>query len=371
MPHKADKSFFDKKRPWSKRKDAILSYYLTPYLAKVSRLKRPILLIDGFAGPGRFRDGKAGSPEIICGQAEKARRRGAEVAVWCIESERELFDNLSCKIAKFAFASARHGEFNEFTSEIGSLASSNTVFLYLDPYTVEGLDFTSLDSVFRQIRESRSSVELLLNFNAASFVRRALALINRCVPPVDPEIEDSEQIDAQILDDPSGAKLDRIVGGDWWRLVLDEVSPFMKQVARVAERYCDMLRRRFDWVGMLPVRAQHSHLVPKYYLLFATRHPDGFELMNEAMVSSRERGWVHSTLFEEGHLERLVRGLAVGWIRRRDLILEVMRREFCEHSRKAIRGTIADLLRSGALHSETGKARINDDTRVRTTAASP
>ena len=36
--HKADKTFFEKKRHWSKRKDKILGYYLTPYLAKVSKL---------------------------------------------------------------------------------------------------------------------------------------------------------------------------------------------------------------------------------------------------------------------------------------------------------------------------------------------
>lgn len=97
MPHRADNSFFDKKRPWSQQKDNILGYYLHPYLTKVSQLRKPILLVDGFAGPGKFLDGKLGSPLILCRQAETARQRGAEVSVLCIERDEELFRRLGTR----------------------------------------------------------------------------------------------------------------------------------------------------------------------------------------------------------------------------------------------------------------------------------
>ena len=41
--------FFEGKRPWSVIKDEILGAYMSPYIAKVNRLKRRILLIDGYA----------------------------------------------------------------------------------------------------------------------------------------------------------------------------------------------------------------------------------------------------------------------------------------------------------------------------------
>src|ERR1700694_1575435 len=66
--------FFEGKRPWSKIKDEVLEKYMTPYLAKVNTRGQPILLIDGYAGPGIFEDGAQGSPLIMCERAgERAK----------------------------------------------------------------------------------------------------------------------------------------------------------------------------------------------------------------------------------------------------------------------------------------------------------
>ena len=58
--------FFRIKRSWSKVKDKIVNDYIDCYLKTVHSLQRPILIVDGFAGPGRFGDDTAGSPVIIC-----------------------------------------------------------------------------------------------------------------------------------------------------------------------------------------------------------------------------------------------------------------------------------------------------------------
>ena len=47
-----EEKFFEVKKPWSKIKDQIISKYLVPYLSKVKELKKPIIIIDAFAGPG-------------------------------------------------------------------------------------------------------------------------------------------------------------------------------------------------------------------------------------------------------------------------------------------------------------------------------
>ncbi len=51
-----EEDFFEGKRPWSVIKDQVLNSYMSPYLNKVKSLQKPILLIDGFAGPGVFDD---------------------------------------------------------------------------------------------------------------------------------------------------------------------------------------------------------------------------------------------------------------------------------------------------------------------------
>jgi len=62
---KATDNFFAKKRAWSQLKDEILACYLTPYLAKLIRTRKQIIIADCFAGKGRFDDGQDGSPIII------------------------------------------------------------------------------------------------------------------------------------------------------------------------------------------------------------------------------------------------------------------------------------------------------------------
>lgn len=52
-----ESEFFSGKRPWSKIKDQVIEDYLIPYLNKVSKLKKKIIIVDAFAGPGIFEDG--------------------------------------------------------------------------------------------------------------------------------------------------------------------------------------------------------------------------------------------------------------------------------------------------------------------------
>src|SRR5690349_15676823 len=72
-----DTQFFNRKRPWSHVKDQVIGHYMPPYLRKVGKLSRPILLIDAFAGPGIYEEdeklGRAcyGSPITMVTEAEK------------------------------------------------------------------------------------------------------------------------------------------------------------------------------------------------------------------------------------------------------------------------------------------------------------
>ncbi len=62
--------FFSQKKSWSTMKDRILGTYMRPYLNKVAQLPADIVLVDAFAGPGKFADGTKGSPLIIVEAAE-------------------------------------------------------------------------------------------------------------------------------------------------------------------------------------------------------------------------------------------------------------------------------------------------------------
>ena len=365
MPHKADKSFFETKRPWSQRKDAILAYYLKPYLAKVSRLRKTIHLVDGFAGPGKFGDGEIGSPLTMCGQAQVARSKGSDVQVTCIEKDPELHATLEKNLSGFSFAEAKSGSICEHLQLIEDYARQSTVFLYLDPFAIEGLDWHGLSSIFNQIKESKMSIELLLNFQAVIFIRRGLSALGQNVPTLNPDVEDTTEPEAPPSEAPSLTKLNFAVGGNWWQKILTSTRDFRSQVEAVTQQLTDNLREKFGEAGCLAIRAKATHKVPKYYLVFATRHPEGLELMNDAMVKTGGMSVFYRDLFSRHDLMTQIDTAAHEWIPRGDVILTMIRENFCQFARKEIRGCIEEMLGSERLESKTGKKRINDDVAIR------
>ena len=284
MGHKANNSFFDHKKPWSKRKDLILDYYLKPYLAKVAKLGRPILLVDGFAGPGRFRDGSLGSPLIMCQRASEAINRGTQVQVLCIEQEREFYEPLVRNLKPHPFATVRNCTFLSVLPEIEGLARDHTVFLYIDPWAIEGLEWESLDRVFRHVGDSRASVEVLLNFFAAVFARRARSALALDLQSVDADSVADDLSDKLTTSLSRIQRLNRVVGGDWWQEVMKRQNDFPVEVAEIMSGVCHQLRSRFREVCYHAVKEHTSYTTPKYYLVFGSRHEDAFMLINDAAV---------------------------------------------------------------------------------------
>jgi len=380
MGHKADKSFFNEKRHWSKRKDKILECYLPPYLSKIATQGHPVLIVDAFAGPGKFGDGEPGSPLIICQSIQKSLSKGLSVpvAALCIEADKESFSELSRSIEHFPFAEARCGRFGDYIQEIQEKAKDHSVFLYVDPFTVEGLDWLRMDCVFQHLSISRMSIEILMNFNARSFVRRGLAALKLAIPELDLEIEDSEEIDAPLATPPSIEGLNTVAGGDWWQNILESSSNFAEKVQNVTNFVCERLRERFQEVCQHAIKALPHHTVPKYYLIFGSRHPDALILMNEEMVKSlrtladlaKPRD---PTLFEMRPVELvpdieklppIILKYTSQPAERGTVILNVIRECFGRFSRKEIRGCIEQLLKNDKLRSETGKIRINDQVKI-------
>ena len=380
MGHKADKSFFNEKRHWSKRKDKILECYLPPYLSKIATQGHPVLIVDAFAGPGKFGDGEPGSPLIICQSIQKSLSKGLSVpvAALCIEADKESFSELSRSIEHFPFAEARCGRFGDYIQEIQEKAKDHSVFLYVDPFTVEGLDWLRMDCVFQHLSISRMSIEILMNFNARSFVRRGLAALKLAIPELDLEIEDSEEIDAPLATPPSIEGLNTVAGGDWWQNILESSSNFAEKVQNVTNFVCERLRERFQEVCQHAIKALPHHTVPKYYLIFGSRHPDALILMNEEMVKSlrtladlaKPRD---PTLFEMRPVELvpdieklppIILKYTSQPAERGTVILNVIRECFGRFSRREIRGCIEQLLKNDKLRSETGKIRINDQVKI-------
>jgi three-Cys-motif partner protein len=371
--------FFEKKRDWSKYKDFILGYYLEPYVPKVNTLKKPILVLDCFAGRGEFKDGQPGSPLIIATTVKKWRAKGVPIRGIFIEADPENYAHLHGVMREHKeYADVRIGSFDDHLPEIARQARQNTVFLYVDPYNVRGLTFERMKAVYDQIRTSSSSVEVLLNFNAATFMRWALAALQRYKDiPVETVDEPLDQ-----LEDASGgpvelATLDAIAGGDYWRpIALNSALDFPQKLDRLTADYMGRMLSSFTYVARCEIKAKYHHRVPKYYLIYATRHGDGLELINDAMCKARleflgnefKKDYLfdvtpEAELPDLGGLKRDLLTVAgkEGPLSRKSLRLKDLLEHFGRFESKDYNAAIWELLQAGKLSSSTGKSRINDD----------
>lgn len=264
------KSFFEGKRPWSLIKDQVLRSYMPAYLAKIALLRRPILLIDAFAGPGNFGDNEAGSPLIICDAAQE-KVAGKYLAIF-VNQERDyhqhLSDLLKSQINQGSVI-AIHGNAEAFLDQIHHILTDQTVFLYLDPFGLKGCEFSHLEPFIR--RNKKYSTEIVINISAPTIHRLTTANAHR-----------ENKTSSQILS--LNRRLTSVLGGDYWEEVMwnYQLEPEVK-TQRIIKMYCENIANMgLSYTGFCPVRERLGGEI-KYYITFASRHPHATLLMNDAM----------------------------------------------------------------------------------------
>ncbi len=375
-------SFFKEKKPWSKYKDFILDYYLTPYIAKVKNLRRPILIIDCCAGPGKFEDGTDGSPLIITKHIVENRNNRIDIKGLFLEKERKYFKNLENLMMPHSdYIKVHQTDFIGYLTKIAGMAKSHTVFLYVDPYGIKELPFEELAKIYEQINKSGASVEVLMNFNSAGFIRCGLVALKMESTFADSELTDD--FHEEILSDIQGLtpqQMDEIAGGDYWKdIVIDSNLSFAEKEQKITTSYMNQMIKYYSIVRDFPIKEKYHHKVPKYRLIYGTRHSDGIFLMNDIMYDARERflksEFADGRLFdtrpieEERDMTAFTKNLyeiisREQPITRKFVKLTAMQEFFCRYKTGDYYKAIRELLKGFEglkLYSKSGKLRINDE----------
>jgi three-Cys-motif partner protein len=364
---KEKEDFFDRKKPWSKIKDNILTKYLEPYINKIKELKRPIVIVDGFAGPGKFSDGFEGSPLIICKRIDEERSK-LNIPIFGIFIDKKkrhytaLKNNLQNYIdGKIVFVFRE--DFGNLIEEIIELVKDSSVLFYLDPFGIRGIEFDKLQKIFERV--NIASTEVLINFNYSSFVRQAG---NWNV------YDSSEEIKKKV----KMAKLDnakKVMGGDYWLDIVEnsQLSSTERELA-VVEAYKEKYKIYFKYVCSCPVKEKDAN-VAKYHLIFASRHFDALDLMNDIMHGEYEKFLIHE--YKEGFLfDTRPENKKKDLNKLENMIYELVKKEkpisrfeirktlipynFMKYAIKDYRACIENLLKNNKIYSSTGKTRIND-----------
>lgn len=264
-----ESEFFKEKRPWSRIKDEVLENYLAPYLKKVARLEQKIILVDAFAGQGVFDDESKGSPLILCENAERLVP-DQYIAIFVNSDQRchEILQSALSRLIQKNKVICIHGAAIDLLQELRNVLTTQTLFIYLDPFGLKGCEFDSIKPYLE--REKLYSTEIVVNMSMPTLHR--LATYNAVL--------EGKETDQTIS---LNQQLTRVLGGDWWKDIMwdGSLNPEEKEV-NVVKKYQDLLKRYLPFTGSCPVREKTGKRT-KYYIIFCSRHEAAMLLMNDIM----------------------------------------------------------------------------------------
>ncbi len=337
--------------------------YMSPYMAKIAVKKQPVLVIDGYAGPGVFNDGKAGSPMIICQAGEKFAK-GKYEAVF-INKNQEHHYKLSKVLTKAQWLTSAKPVLGDTTLLLPQLYArlhEKSVLLYLDPFGPTGCQFSLLQPFLE--RDPNYSTEILLTMNIPGLHRLATRRA----------VENGRQEEQMIKD--FHQTLTDVLGGDYWKNIMwqSSLSAEDKEL-KLIEAYQMKLAQYMPYTGFCPVREQKDKRI-KYFIVFASRHSHTPTLLNDAMLKAYYKGmydadypngsiWSWEDLRDTSSLEAIIlETVAQNQGKTREAIwLEIVLKHFMVYQEKEYRKEIQKLVDVGKLVCPTPRKTklLNDD----------
>lgn len=272
--------FFRTKKGWSLIKDQIFDYYLAPYIAKILNTRKPLTIVDCFAGKGKFDDGSIGSPLIIAKHIEKTlETRKQNKQILGIFIEKKYHHDLTNNIAGFKNCSVWAGTFEDNLSKILQINPASNLFVYIDPYGIKSLNF----KLFSKLMQKKFyTLEILINFNSFGFLREACRLLK-----YEGIFRSGDDLDDYEIDEANNVEnMKKIANGDYWIPIAKELRDKKIRMLEAEEKfvkgYMRQIESLFRYVVNIPIKQKTQH-VPKYRLIFGTSNQDGLILMADNM----------------------------------------------------------------------------------------
>lgn len=281
----ADTAFFRRKKAAAVLKHGVLTRYARPFVAKVGSTSAGgrVVVLDGYAGEGRYEDGAEGSPIFFTRTAREVPP-GRSLELVFVEKNKQRFERLQQILADEAgdvSYTVWQGEVTDHLDSALTIAEGVPFLAFLDPCGV-GVPFADLAwKIFgRPNYQYAPGTEVLLNFSALAVARIGGRL---------KEDEGTKGREATL------ARMDGACGGDWWRQVYLDSQTSEEAAELIADGFARRLREE-SGAGSWVIGVRNApHQQPKYALVFLSRHPDGLYLFGEA-VSGAQGDWRRAIL---------------------------------------------------------------------------
>lgn len=198
-------------RYWDQRalpsvfKHELLRRYVPPFagMTGTATASRRLVYLDGYAGRGRYEDGRPASAELIMRMAQDQYAKvDLAWSCWFVERDADSANALASVVAEYAArgvtARAHHGDVLEVWDQVVADAATCPFFLFLDPCGL-GVPFDRLVGLMNgNRRQMWPPTEFLLNFSLDA-VRRI-----------------GGQASSEHPNPVTMARMDSAVVGGWW-----------------------------------------------------------------------------------------------------------------------------------------------------------
>jgi len=269
-------------------KHIILEKYLWAWLRILSK-RRPLLYyVDGFAGPGRYRDEstgeiKPGSPVIAIEAYLDHKRKGEQYELKFINVEKKETNWQELENSTVAFKSEVDienipGGFLDNIDYILKKIGNAFAFFFIDPFGISGIEFAEIEKVF-----ARDETEILLNFNYDGIQRCIGELANLNHPDPKRRRKATRTIDRVCsMMNVAKEELEEIVTS---RGISEEKETLLLR------KYRENLLKYKTFVYPLPINYPDKRRT-FYYLIFMTSNIYALRIMKDIMKKEKktERG---------------------------------------------------------------------------------
>lgn len=277
-------AFFQTKQAAAILKHAVLDSYVDPFTMKTgsTSVGGRVAFVDGYAGEGRYSDGREGSPALLI---RKAHALAAKRQLECIfvEANANAYQRLCEVVAsegRGLVIDTLRGAIQDHLETAINMKNGVPLFVFLDPFGLM-VPFTEVVKVFsRPGGLGAPATEVLINFSTVALRRIA------------------GHLHSEAANEATLARMDEVCAGGWWRDVwLQHAADKARSSDRDREKaeeavvagYAERLGEAGE-TGWWTVDVRNRpHFRPAYHLVFLTRHRDGLELFGEALSHGLEK----------------------------------------------------------------------------------
>jgi hypothetical protein len=240
--------------------------------------------------------------------------------------------------------------------------------MYLDPFGLKGCDFTTIKNL---LERDKQSTEILINLSMPALHRLAASNAVAEGRSGSSEIREFHKI------------LDEVLGGNYWKdyMFATNLSREEKELKVVGE-YMRKLKQILPYTGSCPVREREGAVV-KYFITFASRHPDAQLLMNDTMCAAYNEyineaeaktlplleaalsDWKAARNVQRDRLRSLIRTgiLTHDRLTRQALWKSIVEANFMVFTKSEYLSIVQEFVDSGEIHSPTARPtkKLNDN----------